>query len=156
MPQAWYLLGGLLAGQGDWAGAQAAYQAAIDTGDLHWAAVAQLDLAVVRQQQGDTAGARDLLEAAAASGDPQVVALAQASLGGLLMNAGEPERARELLEAALASGNPDGMPLAQANLGGLLVTPGSQSGPGNCWRRRSRPGTRTGCRWLRPIWAYCS
>ena len=123
VPLAWYLLEGLLAADEDWAGAEAPYQAVIDTGHPHWAPVAQADLALLRQRRGDTGGARHLYEAAAASGDPQVVPLAQANLGGLLL-AGEPERARELLEAALASGNPQVVPLAQAKLGGLLMNSG--------------------------------
>jgi len=76
-------LGGLLAGQQDWARAEAAYRAAIVTGDQHWAPIAQVDLAAVRQRQGDAAGARELLEQAAASENPRAVAMAQARLGDL-------------------------------------------------------------------------
>ena len=128
MARASDLLGDLLAEQEDWSGAEAAYQAAIDTADPQWAPIAQVDLALLRWQRSDTGLAQALLEAAAASGNPQAAALARAYLGGLLMDAGEPEQARELLEAAAASGVPQAVALASAVLGDLLAEQEDWSG----------------------------
>jgi hypothetical protein len=44
----------------DWEGAEAAYQAVIDTADPYWAPTAQTDLAKLCQQRGNVGRAREL------------------------------------------------------------------------------------------------
>jgi predicted negative regulator of RcsB-dependent stress response len=116
VPEAQDLLGDLLAEAGDWAGAEVAYQAAIDTADPTWAPVAQLDLARSRAGRGESGGVRELLEAAAGSRNPQVVPEAQDLLGDLLAEAGDWAGAEVAYQAAIDTADPTWAPVAEFDL----------------------------------------
>lgn len=80
--QAWDELGDLRNGGGDVAGAQDAYQHAIDANVEEWSAMAKADLALLLlTANDDIEGARPLLAEAAASGNPVVVSFAHLILG---------------------------------------------------------------------------
>jgi predicted negative regulator of RcsB-dependent stress response len=78
-PHAADLLGDLLREQSDMAGASAAYQVAIDSGDAHWAMMARTDLALLIWGQGELVRAQALFEEALAADD-----VARLRIAGLL------------------------------------------------------------------------
>ena len=79
-PLAADLLGNLLIEQKDIAGAQTAYQTAIDSDHPLWASAARVDLAMLLLKKGDRESARNLLERAELSKNPEVANAARQAL----------------------------------------------------------------------------
>ena len=105
--QAWDELGDLRNGGGDVAGAQDAYQHAIDANVEEWSAMARADLALLLlNANDDTEGARPLLTEAAASGSPVVVSFAHLILGLIVLSEEDPEGALALFRQSAEEGPP--------------------------------------------------
>jgi predicted negative regulator of RcsB-dependent stress response len=119
VPRAHEQLGNLLAGEEDWAGAEVAYQAAIDTADPNWTPIAQIDLAVLRWQRDDTGEARIILQQAIASPASGVTAYAYGVLGDLLAVLGNTAESEEAYEAVIATGDPEAGQIASERLAQL-------------------------------------
>ena len=76
-------LGVLRKGQGDRAGAAAAYQLAIDSGQPDVAPTAAVNLGTLRERQGDPAGAAAAYQLAIDSGHADAAAVAREQLSHL-------------------------------------------------------------------------
>ena len=99
-PASTFDLGLSLAEQGDQAGAAAALQDAIDSGDIEQAPAAAVNLGVLLAGQGDLAGARVAFQAAIDSGHEQFAPIAELLMGEQC-TMGDPPGARW---------HPDGVP----------------------------------------------
>jgi tetratricopeptide (TPR) repeat protein len=114
-------LGALLAGQGDVAGARAAYQVALDSGNPEWKPTAAYALGLLLEGQGDVAGARAAFQVAIDSGHAEHAPEAAVRLGVLLAGQGDVAGARAAFQKAIDSGHADQSPEAAVNLGVLLA-----------------------------------
>ena len=113
-------LGERLEEQGDVAGAQAAYQQAIDSGDAETTPHAAYTLGALLQDQGDVSGARAAYQRAIDSGHAGMAPIAAFILGSLLKEQGDVTGARAAYQRAIDSGHPDHAPVAAYNLELLL------------------------------------
>jgi len=109
-------LGNLLHQQGDIAGARAAYQQAIDSGDHEWAPKAVTNLGVLLAEQGDPDGARVAFQRAIDSGHADQAQRAAGNLGLLLAEQGDPDGARAAYQRAIDSDHTDHARKAAINL----------------------------------------
>lgn len=119
-------MGDLLRGQGDPAGARAAYQRAIDSGNKH----AMIDMAdLLRGDLGDADGARAWLQRAIVFGDNELALEATVDLGQLLMAfQRDAEGARAAFEHAISSRHPEWAAAAMVSLAALLDRQGDTDG----------------------------
>jgi tetratricopeptide (TPR) repeat protein len=97
----------LLDKQGDAAGAQDAYEQAIDFGNVELAARARVLLARMLSKKGDSAGARAAYLQVIESSNAVWAPVALVSLLNLLREQGDVEGAREAHRIAVATGNPE-------------------------------------------------
>ena len=119
-------LGDFLRTQDDLDGARAAYQQAIDCGDVH----AMLSLArLLRGDVGNAEGARGWFQRAIDGGDAEVAAEAMVDLGHLLvMFQHDADGARAAFQQAIDSGHAEWAPAAMVGLGHLLRRQGDSAG----------------------------
>ena len=127
-PEAAFNLGLSLAGKGDEAGARAAFQSVIDSGDAQYSPVALRNLGVLLEGQGDEAGARTYYETTMDSSDAEQAPAAAYGLGLLLEGQGDHEGARAAFQTAIDSGHAEYAPAAARNLGVLLAGQGDAVG----------------------------
>jgi tetratricopeptide (TPR) repeat protein len=114
-------LGRALDGEGDAAGARAAYHRAIESGDPVRAPLAAAFLGGLLRKQGELAGACAAYQQAIDSGHRDLGAMAAVQLGLTLERQGDVAGARAAFQLAIDSGHPDQAPMAAVGLGGLLV-----------------------------------
>ena len=115
--------GGAALEQGDLAGAEAAFQQAIDSGHADWAPQAAFERGMLLREQGDLAGAEAAFQQAIDSGraEAAVAGTAKFYLEGLLENQGEVyEWAKAFYQRAIDSGHAE----ASLGLGELLEDSG--------------------------------
>ncbi|OIJ62820.1 serine protease, partial [Streptomyces mangrovisoli] len=105
------MLGQLQLYRGDFVGAVARFEEALESGGAAVVPYAQVDLAGVLMAT-DRDRARALLEEAAHSGDLLAVQLAQVELAGLLISEGDHEQAQLMLQTVLDSGDSEVAPIA--------------------------------------------
>ncbi|HEY5016266.1 MAG TPA: Swt1 family HEPN domain-containing protein, partial [Streptosporangiaceae bacterium] len=115
-------------GQGDVAGARAAYQQAIDSGHADAAPLAACSLGRLLDNQGDLAGAHAAYQQAIDSGHRQAGPRAAGYFGALLARQGDVTGARAAYQLAIDSAEPDVAPWAASNLGDLLAEQGDVAG----------------------------
>ncbi|MEU2915212.1 tetratricopeptide repeat protein [Streptomyces massasporeus] len=127
LPPAADLLGDLLAGQGDTAGAEAAYRTAIETDHNHWAPVARMDLAVMLVRSQDDRAVAMLTELMA-SDNPELVPRAADLLGDLHQENGDWDAAETAYRVAIASGHELWGVTAQVDLAIMLADNGHEAG----------------------------
>ncbi len=127
-PMAAFNLGYLLEGQGDVAGARAAYQQAIDSSHPEFAPMATVNLGNLLAGQGDVAGARAAYQQAIDSSHPASAPMGVFALGLLLAGQGDVAGARAAYQQAIDSGHPEFAPEAAVNLGNLLAGQGDVAG----------------------------
>ncbi|MGH3843952.1 MAG: tetratricopeptide repeat protein [Pseudonocardiaceae bacterium] len=113
-------LGLQLAEQGDVAGAQAAFQRAIDSGHTDQAPMAAWNLGVLLAEQGDIAGARAAYQRAIDSGHTDQAPMAAWNLGVLLAEQGDIAGARAAYQRAIESDHAEWAPAAAISLARLL------------------------------------
>jgi tetratricopeptide (TPR) repeat protein len=118
----------VLAGHGDTAGAQSAYESAIASGHSDHAPAAALELGGLLAEAGDTPGAQAAFRRAVGSGHREYAGAAAVNLGLLLERQGDPSGARASYELAIEIGHPDHAPKAAAHLGALLRGQGDLAG----------------------------
>jgi tetratricopeptide (TPR) repeat protein len=122
-PRAGDLLGDALAARGDWAGAEAAYRKAIDSGHEYWAAVARVDLALMLADINEIPRSEALL-AEEARTESSLADIAAGFLGILRIHQGHADEGRELLERAAASDSAEAVDLAGIQLAKLAADAG--------------------------------
>jgi tetratricopeptide (TPR) repeat protein len=113
-------LGAVLAVQGDVAGARAAYQMAIDSGNVEWAPMAAVNLGLLLAVHGDVARARAAYQVAIDSGHAGHAPEAAVNLGLLLEEQEDVAGARAAYQVAIDSGHAEHVPEAAVRLGLLL------------------------------------
>ena len=116
-------LGRLLAEHKDRAGAQAAYQAAIDSGHAEYAPLAAVNLGRLLAEHKDRAGAQAAYQAAIDSGHAEQAPKATVGLGLLLAEHKDRPGAQAAYQAAIDSGHAEYAPKAAFGLG-LLAEQG--------------------------------
>ncbi|MFJ8630200.1 tetratricopeptide repeat protein [Streptomyces sp. NPDC093568] len=122
-PRAADLLGDTLAAGGDWAGAEASYQRAMDSGHAYWSAVARVDLALMLADRNEVARAEDLFLREAESGSV-LAGIAEAFLGILLVQQGRVEEGLPRLTRIAASDSVEAADLAGVQLAKLAAEEG--------------------------------
>ncbi|MGH3902576.1 MAG: tetratricopeptide repeat protein [Pseudonocardiaceae bacterium] len=124
------MLGDLLAGEGDLAGAEVAYQRAIDVEYTTWSDVAKIDLATLLSGFPDgssLARARQLLSEVADGGHPEQHIVAAGLLGQLLASTGDLEGAKAAYQRVTDTHHPDHSPTAKIELAKLLGRAGDHA-----------------------------
>jgi tetratricopeptide (TPR) repeat protein len=129
-----------LQGQGDQAGALAAYQEAIDSGHPGAAARGWLYRGVLLNTQGDAAGARAAYQVAIDSGDAYAAPRAAWNLGGIFMSQGDMAGARSCFQLVAGSGYEEMGPMAFLYLGWVLEQQGDTSGATAAYRAAAGSG----------------
>ncbi|MET7606610.1 tetratricopeptide repeat protein [Streptomyces avermitilis] len=122
-PRAADLLGDALAAQGDWAGAEAAYQQAIGSGHPRWATVARVNLALMLADIGEIPRAEVLLAEEAATESP-LADISRGFLGILHLHQGRIDEGLQLLRQAETSGSAEAVDLAGIQLAKLAADAG--------------------------------
>ena len=128
-------LGLRLAKQGDFSGARAAFQRAIDSGDAEAAPTAANNLGWLFAMRQDVAGARAAYQRAIDSGHAEAAPTAAVNLGWLLDEQGDSAAARVAYQRAIDSGHAEAAPTAAVNLGWLLATQGDFAGAKAAYQR---------------------
>ncbi|MGW3037431.1 tetratricopeptide repeat protein [Streptomyces sp. NPDC001178] len=123
-PRAADLLGDTLAARGDWAGAEAAYQRAMDFGHQHWSAVARIDLALMLAEREDGTRRAEALFTAEARSGSALAEIAEAFLGILLVQEQRTEEGRPILARIAESDSEEARDLAGVQLAKLAAQEG--------------------------------
>ncbi len=122
-PAALYNLGNHLRDEGDAAGAQTAYQQAIDSADTHILPKAAFNLGILLENN-DPAAAKAAYKIAIESGHPRNAPRAAVNLGNLLWSEGDGAGAKSAYRRAIGFGDIEQVPMATINLGIALRTEG--------------------------------
>ncbi|MPY56347.1 tetratricopeptide repeat protein [Streptomyces spongiae] len=122
-PRAADLLGDALAARGDWAGAEAAYQQAMDSGHAHWSSVARVDLALMLAEREELDRAEALFTEEVESRSA-MAELAEAFLGILLVLRGRVEEGRPILSRIAGSDWVEAADLASVQLAKMAAQEG--------------------------------
>jgi CHAT domain-containing protein/tetratricopeptide (TPR) repeat protein len=121
-------LGVLLAGQGDVAGAEAAYRRAIEGGHREAALSATVNLGLLLAGQGDAVGAQAAYQKVIDSGHQEYAPAATLNFGNLLAKNGDVAEAQAAYQEVISSGHPECVPEAALSLGNMLVEQGDSAG----------------------------
>ncbi|MEU8395931.1 tetratricopeptide repeat protein [Nonomuraea sp. NPDC048892] len=129
-PRAADLLGDLLSGLGETAGAEVAYRRAIDSGNHYWAPMAKLDLAALLDQlpSPPLAVVETLLNEVAGAPHPDHGPRAAEMLGELMIELGRPDEAERRFQEAIERDHPYWSPLAQIGLAAVRADQGRDEG----------------------------
>lgn len=122
-PRASDMLGDALAARSDWAGAEAAYRQAMDSGHAHWSAVARVDLALMLADLDEIPRAEALL-AAEAESHSALADIAKAFLGMLFVYQRRTEEGRALLAHVAESDSYEAADLASVQLAKMAAEEG--------------------------------
>jgi tetratricopeptide (TPR) repeat protein len=128
-------LGIQLAKKGNIAGARAAFQRAIDSGDPESAPMAAVHLGSLLAEQNDVVGAWSAYQVAIDSGHRESTAKAGVNLGVLLAEQNDVAGARAAYQVAIDSGHTESTAKATVNLGVLLVKLGDVAGARAAFQR---------------------
>jgi tetratricopeptide (TPR) repeat protein len=128
-------LGWLLAGQGDLAGARAAYQRAVDSGDASVVPMATVGLADALHKLGELDSARAAYQRVIDSGNADMAPKATVGLADVLRDLGDTDGARAAYQRAIDSGDEDEAPRAAVGLGLMLQDLGDLEGAQTAFQR---------------------
>jgi hypothetical protein len=120
--------------QGNTAGAQAAYQRAIEFGNADWAANALVFLGVMLRKRGDRGGARAAFQQVVDSGNADWAPSGLVELLNLLRDQDDLDGARAAHRMAVETGNPDAS-YALVVIGDLLAQRGDVNGAKEAWQQ---------------------
>lgn len=134
-PWAALLRGDELAEAGDFLGAEAAYQEAVDSGHDAVAPVAMVRLGLLLEDRGNSQGAQRFYELAASTEHLLASAGGWANLAVLLLAKGDLDRGIHALRQAVASGHSEVAPTAALSLGCRLHQRGDREEARDAWEQ---------------------